>query len=65
MKNRISVSASLDKLQHAQRQEAAQQRKEEKIRAQKEKTMLLSESDPEKARKLEVFHFIILHKQIQ
>ena len=44
----------MDKLQHAQRQEAAQQRREDKIRARKEKNMLLSETDPEKARKLEV-----------
>jgi hypothetical protein len=54
IKNRMSVSASLDKLQHSQRQEAAQQRREDKIRARKEKNMLLSESDPERARKLEV-----------
>lgn len=52
-KNRMSVSSTLDKLQHTQRQEAAQQRREEKIRARKEKNMLLSESDPDKARKLE------------
>jgi len=48
------VSATLDKLQHSQRQEAAQQRREEKVRARKERNMLLSESDPEKVRKLEV-----------
>ena len=48
------MRSSLDKLQHTQRQEAAQQRKEEKIRAQKEKAMQLSETDPDKARKLEV-----------
>lgn len=50
----MTVSATLDKLQHTQRQEAAQQRREEKIRARKEKNMLLSESDPDKARKMEV-----------
>lgn len=56
VRNRTQVSAELDKLQHTQRQEAAQQRREEKVRARKEKTMLLSESDPEKARKLEVWY---------
>ncbi len=54
VQHRTAVSTRLDKLQHSQRQEAAQQRREEKVRARKEKTMLLSESDPEKARKLEV-----------
>ena len=52
MKNRSKVAAQLDKLQHGQRQEAAQQRREEKKRAEKEK--MLQESDPEKTRKWEV-----------
>lgn len=37
---------------HTQRQEAAQLRREEKRRAEKER--ILNEEDPEKARKLEV-----------
>ncbi len=63
MKNRTTVRSSFDKLQHTQRQEAAQQRKEEKVRAQKEKTMQLSETDPEKARKMEVSEE--LHTKLQ
>lgn len=40
------------KAAHGQRQEAAQLRREEKIRADKER--LMNEDDPDKARKLEV-----------
>lgn len=42
----------MEKMQHAQRQEAAQQRREDKIKAAKEK--MLTETDPDKQRKMEV-----------
>ena len=51
-KARAKVSESYMKLAHAQRQEAAQARREEKRRADKER--LMNEEDPDKARKLEV-----------
>lgn len=51
-KNRRKAGESLQKMVHSQRQEAAQQRREDKRRAEKER--LLNEEDPEKARKLEV-----------
>ncbi|XP_071802914.1 PAT complex subunit CCDC47-like [Asterias amurensis] len=50
-KARAKVSESFVKLAHAQRQEAAQLRREEKRRVEKDR--LLNEEDPEKARKLE------------
>eukprot|EP00731_Ephydatia_muelleri_P005606 Em0002g1782a len=50
-KGRLKVTQSLEKLQHSQRQEAAQQRKEDKKKAEKEK--MLNEPDPEKTRKWE------------
>jgi len=43
---------TLQKAAHSQRNEAAQTRREEKRRAEKEKIM--NEDDPEKQRKLEV-----------
>lgn len=50
-KKRREVKETFMKLSHAQRQEAAQARREEKIRAEKEK--LMAEEDPEKQRKME------------
>lgn len=50
-RNRQKAESELLKTTHAQRQEAAQLRKEEKRRAEKEKIM--NEDDPEKARKWE------------
>ena len=44
------------KASHSQRQEAAQLRREEKARADKER--LMNEEDPDKARKLEVSQFL-------
>ncbi len=46
------MSASLKKLAHSQRQEAAQHRREDKAKAAKEK--MLAETDPDKQRKMEV-----------
>jgi len=51
-KHRQDVTAKYLKQTHAQRQEAAQLKKEEKAKALKEKMM--SETDPEKQRKLDV-----------
>ena len=51
-KKRQKVEEQFLKASHGQRQEAAQQRREEKIRADKER--LMNEEDPDKARKLEV-----------
>eukprot|EP00731_Ephydatia_muelleri_P007985 Em0004g323a len=48
-KGQLKVTQSLEKLQHSQRQEAAQLRKEDKKKAEKEK--ILNEPDPEKTRK--------------
>ncbi len=42
----------MEKLAHAQRQEAAQQRREDKAKAAKER--MLAETDPDKQRKMEV-----------
>jgi len=50
-KKRREVKETFMKQSHAQRQEAAQTRREEKIRAEKEK--LMAEEDPEKQRKME------------
>jgi len=50
-KKRREVEQSFSKLSHAQRQEAAQLRREEKMRAEKEK--LMAEEDPEKQRRME------------
>eukprot|EP00111_Clytia_hemisphaerica_P021047 TCONS_00062052-protein len=50
-KKRREVEQSFSKQSHAQRQEAAQMRREEKIRAEKER--LMAEEDPEKQRKME------------
>ncbi len=52
VRNRAKVNATLEKLAHAQRQEAAQQRREDKAKAAKEK--MLAETDPDKQRKMEV-----------
>ena len=49
------MSASLEKLAHTQRQEAAQQRREDKAKAAKEK--MLAETDPDKQRKMEVENY--------
>lgn len=46
------------KLTHVQRQEAAQSRREEKKRAEKERIM--NEEDPEKQRRLEVRHTFLI-----
>ena len=46
------MQESYDKLAHQQRTEQAQQRREEKLKAETEKYM--NEEDPVKARKLEV-----------
>lgn len=51
-KNRQKAEEEYERLTHSQRQEAAQLRREEKRRAEKER--LLNEEDPDKARKLEV-----------
>ncbi|XP_061412727.1 PAT complex subunit CCDC47 isoform X3 [Lethenteron reissneri] len=50
-RNRTRVEENFLKLTHAQRQEAAQSRREEKKRAEKERIM--NEEDPERQRKLE------------
>ncbi|CAD5117264.1 DgyrCDS6056 [Dimorphilus gyrociliatus] len=50
-KNRARVEEKFHKAAHAQRQEAAQARRDEKRRAEKERIM--NEGDPEKQRKLE------------
>jgi hypothetical protein len=50
-KNRLRVEESFLKTTHAARQEAAQARKEEKIRERKERMM--NEDDPDKQRRLE------------
>lgn len=51
-KNRARVEENFLKMTHTQRQEAAQIRREEKKRAEKERIM--NEEDPEKQRRLEV-----------
>lgn len=51
-KNRARVEENFLKQTHAQRQEAAQTRREEKKRAEKERIM--SEEDPERQRRMEV-----------
>uniref|UniRef100_A0A4W3IB80 PAT complex subunit CCDC47 n=1 Tax=Callorhinchus milii TaxID=7868 RepID=A0A4W3IB80_CALMI len=51
-KNRARVEENFLKMTHAQRQEAAQTRREEKKRAEKERIM--NEEDPDKQRRLEV-----------
>ncbi|XP_072179152.1 PAT complex subunit CCDC47-like [Diadema setosum] len=50
-RSRAKVAESFVKLAHAQRQELAQQRREDKRRAEKDR--LLNEEDPDKARRLE------------
>lgn len=60
-KNRQKAEEEYERLTHSQRQEAAQLRREEKRRAEKER--LLNEEDPDKARKLEV-RFIVYYKVI-
>lgn len=54
-KNRQKAEELFLKAAHTQRQEAAQLRREEKRRVEKER--LLNEEDPDKARKLEVKFF--------
>lgn len=51
-RNRSRVEENFLKQTHAQRQEAAQTRREEKKRAEKERIM--NEEDPERQRRLEV-----------
>jgi hypothetical protein len=61
-KNRQKAEEEYERLTHSQRQEAAQLRREEKRRAEKER--LLNEEDPEKARKLEVrFYTVVISNQ--
>jgi hypothetical protein len=57
-KNRQKAEEVFLKSAHAQRQEAAQLRREEKRRAEKERIM--NEEDPDKARKWEVKYFTVL-----
>lgn len=52
-RNRARVEENFLKQTHAQRQEAAQTRREEKKRAEKERIM--NEEDPERQRRLEVW----------
>ena len=49
------MEESISKLLHSQRQESQQLRREEKVRMEKER--LMTETDPDKLRKLEVCHF--------
>lgn len=58
-KNRARVEENFLKLTHVQRQEAAQSRREEKKRAEKERIM--NEEDPEKQRRLEVRQTFFSH----
>uniref|UniRef100_A0A3B3Q1S7 PAT complex subunit CCDC47 n=1 Tax=Paramormyrops kingsleyae TaxID=1676925 RepID=A0A3B3Q1S7_9TELE len=51
-KNRARVEENFLKLTHTQRQEAAQTRREEKKRAEKERIM--NEEDPDRQRRLEI-----------
>jgi len=51
-RSRLKMAESLQKATHTQRSEAAQARREEKRRAEKDKMM--AEDDPDKQRKLEV-----------
>ena len=62
-KRRQKVEEQVMKAAHSQRQEAAQLRREEKIRADKER--LMNEEDPDKARKLEVSHSVLPWLQLQ
>jgi hypothetical protein len=57
-KNRARVEENFLKLTHVQRQEAAQSRREEKKRAEKERIM--NEEDPEKQRRLEVRQTLLI-----
>ena len=52
-RNRARVEENFLKQTHAQRQEAAQTRREEKKRAEKERIM--NEEDPDRQRRLEVW----------
>lgn len=61
-KNRQKAEEEYERLTHSQRQEAAQLRREEKRRAEKER--LLNEEDPDKARKLEVRFIIYIIKSL-
>lgn len=57
-RNRQKIEEQYIKQLHTQRQEMAQQRREDKRRAEKEK--ILAEDDPDKQRKMEVcdsFHW--------
>ena len=51
-RNRQKMAESYSKLSHTQRSEAAQERREQKRRAEKDR--LMSEEDPDKQRRLEV-----------
>ena len=61
-RNRARVEENFLKQTHAQRQEAAQTRREEKKRAEKERIM--NEEDPERQRRLEVWGHI-QHNSLQ
>ena len=64
-KNRQKAEEMFLKAAHTQRQELAQQRREERKRAEKER--LMAEEDPDRARKLEVcalIRQICLEKEI-
>uniref|UniRef100_A0A5S6QI74 PAT complex subunit CCDC47 n=1 Tax=Trichuris muris TaxID=70415 RepID=A0A5S6QI74_TRIMR len=62
-KNRQCVQESFLKTTHAQRQEAAQQRREERARERKER--LLAEEDPERQRRLEKLELKKERKKMQ
>lgn len=62
-KNRQKAEEEYERLTHSQRQEAAQLRREEKRRAEKER--LLNEEDPDRARKLEVTSTKILFDNLK
>lgn len=62
-RNRARVEENFLKQTHAQRQEAAQTRREEKKRAEKERIM--NEEDPERQRRLEVWNRAFYSKTSQ
>ena len=51
------MEETISKMMHSQRQESQQQRREEKVRQEKER--LMTETDPDKLRKLEVCYCYI------
>ena len=58
-KNRQRILDNYNKLAHQQRTELAQQRKEERLKAETERYM--NEEDPVKARKMEVCYLVVLN----